>query len=714
MLATVYLVVTCVAGFAVATWLAPRAPTIVRLPAGFLLSVVVTSWTTYLVAFALSAHTADALTIGLIVSTVLGAVIIAVAGRNLRWRHLHVPILDAVLGIAALAFSYWLVNSHLQYDHDGELSVSANTWGDMGLHIALSRSFSVGANYPTEYPFFANEPIRYHFGFDFFAGMLQQGGFSVLWSFNLPGIIGFSAMLLTVFAIARLLFSPKPDGAAEPEGRSWWRAAGWWRDKGVWAGLIAAALVMTNQSLGWLRYVAKDGHGSMFTALRPSIFWQHKDYLTGGPYTDDRIVMFNTPNAYLTQMHLIVAMAVILFLTFVVLDELRAGVGLDKRVLLAVGIIFGLAFWLNGVVWLAAAVFFGMLLVIWALCACWRVSQQAPRAELAGRPSAGVGVDPDGCVLRGAGPRARGSAGDSAQRRQHGRRHAHRARGLPGLRVDEVLVPRRSDESGLAADWKSFFEYWWLNEGLFIPLLVLAFVLGNRRDKKIITAAAFIFIWGSLFQVGQDLGGQNHKVFNLWENVNSVFVGFALVEIWVVGGRLIRRGFAELTVLGVLARFVTVCMFAFLVVSGLVDFMTVKNDFKVSVFGDATEQQAIDWIVHDTPPRSAFLTDYDQLYTAPTMAGRGIALGYSSWASSAGYDIEPRKEAIEAIYSAPDRSTACSLLKQNEMDYVEVGPQERSSPRFKLNEGLFASMTAQKVVGSGPEAYAFYRVADNC
>ncbi len=70
---------------------------------------------------------------------------------------------------------------------DDELVVSANTWADMGLHIALSRSFSVASNYPTQYPFFAGEPIRYHFGFDFFfAGMLQKGGLSVLWSFNLP------------------------------------------------------------------------------------------------------------------------------------------------------------------------------------------------------------------------------------------------------------------------------------------------------------------------------------------------------------------------------------------------------------------------------------------------------------------------------------------------------------------------------------------------
>src|SRR5258708_3885796 len=69
------------------------------------------------------------------------------------------------------------------------LLVSSETWGDTALHTALSKSFSAGANYPTEYPFFANDPIKYHFGFDFFAGVLQKGGLSVLLSFNLPGAL---------------------------------------------------------------------------------------------------------------------------------------------------------------------------------------------------------------------------------------------------------------------------------------------------------------------------------------------------------------------------------------------------------------------------------------------------------------------------------------------------------------------------------------------
>jgi len=694
-LAAAYLLVAGLAGFAVLTRAAPAAPAIVRLPGGFLLAVVFTSWTTYAVALGsaeLFGWAEQALRVGLVVSTVLAtAVLVALiaAGRGVRPRDLRIPRLDAVLAALAVTVSWWFMHARLR-EENGETLVSANTWGDLGLHGALSRSFSVGANYPTEYPFFAGEPIRYHFGFDFFAAMLQEGGFSLLWSFNLPAIIGFTAMLLTTFAIARLLFSP-----ADPPR--------WWRDRGVWAGLVAMALLLTNQSLGWLRYVQEDGDGSLLTALRPSVLWAHEGYLTGGPYTDDRIVMFNTPNAYLTQTHLIVAMAVVLLLVHVLLAHL-GGLGdaeaPDRRLLAGVGLTFGVGFWLNGVVWLAAAVFLGGLLLLGALAA------RSDRRRLvdwlrAGAwfavPALALAV-PQALLLNGG--RTEGGVG------------VH----LGYLTCASTASSCHGGDMNLlsVADWWSFLQYWWLNEGAFIPLLALAFALGSWRDRRIIAATTFVFLWGSVVQVGQDVGGQNHKVFNLWENLAAPFVALALVMIWVSGGRLLKRHARGIRLRSVGAKVITVSLAAFLVVSGVIDAMTVKNDYVVGVFGDDTQQDAMDWIIAETPLRSTFLTDYDQLYTAPTMAGRGIALGYSSWASSAGYDVTARQEAIAAIYSAASAGTACALLATQPVDYVLVGPQERTSPRFELNEALFDGWAAEASFGVDATTTRIYRVADVC
>ena len=46
-------------------------------------------------------------------------------------------------------------------------------WNDFGPNLSLMQSFAMGHNFPTEYPHFIGEPIRYHFLFWFQAGMSQ-------------------------------------------------------------------------------------------------------------------------------------------------------------------------------------------------------------------------------------------------------------------------------------------------------------------------------------------------------------------------------------------------------------------------------------------------------------------------------------------------------------------------------------------------------------
>ncbi|MFT4034347.1 MAG: hypothetical protein QM679_02095 [Patulibacter sp.] len=699
MLAAIFLVVTSLAGYGVATRALPAAPAIVRIPGGFLLGIVFTSWPTYLIAYALSGHTDHALKIAVVASTLAATAIVVANRRTITRASLRLPRLDALIGGGALLISGWLMHARLHND-DGQLVVSANTWGDTALHVALSRSFSVGGNYPTQYPFFAGEPIHYHFGFDFYAGMLQAGGASTLWAFNLPGTLGFTALILLTYAAARLLFAPAQPARA-------------WRDRSVWTGFVAIALLLTNQSQAWRRYLEHDGHGDLLTALTPSVWWHHQGYLATGPYTRDRIAIFETLNPFLTQTHLIVAFAVVLLLAYAVLWQLHAGEKLNRRLLAGIGVTFGAAFWLNGVVWIAAAIFIGGLLAIWGLAAACRAARQAAAGErrAALRRPAITWVKIGACfavpaLLLGL-PQglwlSDGGAGG-------------------GLSLYFGYLVCGSESAGCAStemnplslhDWWAFVEYWWLNEGLFIPLLIAAFFLGTRRDKKIIAAATGVFVWGSLFAVGEDIGGFNHKVFNLWELIGGLFVAFALVELWTIGGRLLRRG-GRARAGGLASRVALVCAGWLLIVSGLIDFMTIKNDYAVPVYGDATQQQAMHWIVNETPPRATLLIDYDQMYNAATLGGRRVLLGYSPWAASSGYDIEPRKQAVAAAYSAPDVPTLCHLLRAQHVDYVLVGPQERTSTRFTLNTTLFDELTPAASFGDGDNQYRIFRTASSC
>jgi uncharacterized membrane protein len=146
--------------------------------------------------------------------------------------------------------------------------------------------------------------------------------------------------------------------------------------------------------------------------------------------------------------------------------------------------------------------------------------------------------------------------------------------------------------------------------------------------------------------------------------------------------------------------------------------MTIKNDFEVTVFGDPVQEEAIAWIEGNTAKDGVFLTNWGGLYTVPTLAGRGVYLGYDPWAGSAGYDVEPRKATITAIYSAGDKTTACRLLEESGIDYVFIGPAERTNDgRFALNEAMFTGefvLEGQIDDANGAPVYQVFGVGESC
>ncbi|HSP55985.1 MAG TPA: hypothetical protein VLS25_10405 [Dehalococcoidia bacterium] len=724
MLAVVYLMAAFLAGLVLVQRLTPTLPTLVRLSGALVVGIVPTVWVTYLFALGLSPLTEDSLRYAVVISVLADASVIVALRRALTLQAFKMhPLEVAFLGLSLL-FSFWLMDNRLFYargEPGDPLLVSSETWGDTALHVALSKSFSAGDNYPTEYPFFGNEPVRYHFGYDFFAGALQKGGMSVGLSFNLPGALGFTAMMVLLFSIGRMLFYPEEGAAEKP----------WLRRKGVWVGLIAVSILLTNQSLEFLRWFDPSSntkraavHYSFVEALKPSNWWHHQGYLSIGPYYPDKIAIFDTLNVFLTQTHLIIAMALVLFVAFGLLAPLRRGEDLKPWSMALLGVVFGLSFWLNGVLYIAAGVFFGILLVIFATLGAIRHAQgQRPESrsieflrEFGRWTRMAAWFIVPGLLL--AIPQAvwlNGGLGNGGAIQTHIGYLVCSAPDAGCHGIDSKGNPEM-DLLNLA-DWREFVNYWLLNEGLVFPLLIVAIVIGRRSDWKIIAAIMSVFVFGSMFQLSRDLGGHNHKVFNLWEILAAPFVGYVLVEIWNIGrgrlGRLTCPGAVSTVLRPVVVAVVPVAFF-FLMFSGLLDFMTIKNDFKVPVFGD--KQPAIEWIENNTPGDSMFLVVYDDLYTAPTLAGRRVFLGYRPWAGSAGYDVPKRETLVGQMYGAQSKEQACSLLLTNAVDYVEVGPAEQNNGgKFNLNAGLFSSQftPAGSVQASGG-TIVYYDVTKSC
>src|SRR5206468_870509 len=94
----------------------------------------------------------------------------------------------------------------------GKLHISNPEYSDFGPNTAIMQSFAVGHNFPTEYPHFSGDRIRYHFLFYFQAGNLEFLGLNPAWSLNLLSITTLVAMLIVVMTLGEMLFNSRTVG----------------------------------------------------------------------------------------------------------------------------------------------------------------------------------------------------------------------------------------------------------------------------------------------------------------------------------------------------------------------------------------------------------------------------------------------------------------------------------------------------------------------
>src|SRR6266516_1900389 len=91
----------------------------------------------------------------------------------------------------------------------GKLQIANPEYSDFGPNTAIMQSFAVRHNFPTEYPHFSGDRIRYHFLFYFHAGDLEFLGLDPAWSLNLLSILTIVALLILVMALGQVLFDSR-------------------------------------------------------------------------------------------------------------------------------------------------------------------------------------------------------------------------------------------------------------------------------------------------------------------------------------------------------------------------------------------------------------------------------------------------------------------------------------------------------------------------
>lgn len=208
----------------------------------------------------------------------------------------------------------------------------------------------------------------------------------------------------------------------------------------------------------------------------------------------------------------------------------------------------------------------------------------------------------------------------------------------------------------------SFSYYWFLNLGLHLLFMPVGFVLASTKVKKIGLAFFVFFLIGNLFQFSPDIA-TNHKFFNYFMLIGSMFSAYAVIIIWKKYKRL---------------RLLTIFLVLFLVLSGIIDFFPIYNDTK-GPLADYPKNPDIQWVIKNTPKDSVFLNT-SFLYAPESIAGRKIFLGWPYFAWSAGYNTTERNDEIKKVLSSENKNTVCAYLRRNNLSYISITQPSEDFP----------------------------------
>src|SRR6266536_2906999 len=200
-----------------------------RCVAAILVGLLVSSWFTYLVGLAFWWTSRPLLWSNLLFFVAAVAVLTwpkwksKLVKPNDAWTNvrrstdLYLPrpkgsgIADWLLIAGYVALVSWMMFASFS-SSDGNLRIANAQYSDFGPNTAIMQSFAVGHNFPTEYPHFSGDRIRYHFLFYFQAGNLEFLGLNPAWSLNLLSITTLVAMLIVVMTLGETLFNSRAVG----------------------------------------------------------------------------------------------------------------------------------------------------------------------------------------------------------------------------------------------------------------------------------------------------------------------------------------------------------------------------------------------------------------------------------------------------------------------------------------------------------------------
>lgn len=620
-----FLIASYFCGYILINRFLPENNGLLKITSSYLVGILVSFTIVLLSSLILFMFIENALTIGFIVST---AVLIAFCIYFRKYLCLPIDLKSyhIITFSLLLLFSWFLFSSTVGYESkENILRVSRFIWSDYGFHVPLIRSFSLGNNLNFEHPLYAHESLHYHFMFDFMVGAFERFNMPLDYAITIPSSLLWTSLLILIYYLGKTIFFGS-----------------------IFVGAISSLLFLFNSSLSFLEFFKK--HGSDSIKKTAESFWNLREYVAFGPWDGNIIGAFWNWNIYINQRHFILGIAVIVALLIPILkDKLdQKSKSLDDVSYIFIGAICGLLPLWHSHAYVCMVGFLGLIFILFpnrkpilkSLIAAIIVS--TPQIIWLQYPSENI--------------------------------QSHFSFN-PGYMMPSYLISyeflSHKAVNNIIIWITSFFKYWFFNVGISLITIFLSLFFVDRKRGKLFLIFLSVFILGNLFQFSAEMGA-NHKFFNLWLVLSNTFTAYLLSRIY------------KINIVSKIAAFIIILL---LIISGIIDSMPVKNDFKKS-FEDYKKNPIAKWVVFNTNPQDVFLTSY-KIYNPISFTGRKSIQGWPYFAWSAGFDTNKRNDLAKDIYAVNSVEKLCKLLKENKIDYILLVQRYERDGDFRINHSFY-------------------------
>ena len=576
----------------------------------------------------------------------------------------------ALMAITAVLISIITIQS---FHYDGPvLNAGYSIFSDFGPHVAVMRSFSLGSNFPTQYPHFPDGTARYHFMFQFFCGNLEFLGMPLDWAINLLSILSLVFFVLLFYCFATIVTKKKP------------------------IALIASLLFFFRSSLAFIDYF-KNALNGPFGALIGST-----EFI--GTTTHEDWGLWNQ-NVFINQRHLPFALCILVLVLIVMLPlftemmtdfayrtDTRIGTLITAKDAwlpanytrpIVCGILVGaIGFW-NG------AVFISVLLLLFTMALCSKhrlefliiaiISVLLFLIQL--WSFAGTDATTGDHIIQ------LGFLTDFATMPGELAAYISSINTFGALLSSIPFIP--------AIVWHIIVTYLMPLLGIMPILMVIGLVISKKGTRLLSLVFLTPLAFALTFSLTPDIA-VNHKYVMVTIAFLNIFVATFIYYLFTITNQIKFKHI----VINVLGKTIAVVLAIVLTLTGVIDYFTIINKNKNAV--TTSEEDAVYlWVKENSDPRAIFLTDTSVL--GPFLfAGRNISSGHGYYAMSAGYDVWSRDEFITQTYlsATPDelRRNAAELG----LDYIVVS----AAVREMMHERGYSNFDDAVIKETYPEVFA--------